>query len=563
MKFKIKNSPTKRDPATREKFKIILLLVIIFIAAFLRLWNLNNYPAGLNADEAAIGYNAYSLIQTGKDEHGIPWPIHFKSFGDYKPGLYFYLVLPFVKLLGLNIWAVRLPNAIFGILSVVLIMFLVKEIFGERSVINRFSLWSGFFLAISPWHLHYSRGGWESGVAIFFILTGVYFFFKALNSSKFFLLSALFFILSLYTYHSARLVVPLLFLGLIILYRRRIFRKANLKWIIISALIGLVLLLPLVKDFLGPAGISRFSGVGLLSDTGPFWRVNELRGQHVNPWSLPVRLLHNRLVAYGLAFFSNWLSHFNGNFLFVFGDIIERNRVPETGQMYFFDILFVVLGIYFLILKRPQNWQFIFLWLMVAPVAAAMTFQAPHALRANNMVIPLVILSAYGAVNLFDWFRKKKKIVRLAFYLFILLLIPWNVGRYLHEYYIRYSQTYPAAWEYGFDQVVDEVKKISGEYEKIYVTDRYDQPYILFLFYLKYSPEKFQQEVKLTPRDKFGFSTVRDFDKFHFETINWDELKTKSNILVVGTPEEINTSATILKRIYFKNGQTAFLVVKV
>ena len=563
MKFKIQKSKVK-STTQKSKFRgLILIFLIVFLAAFLRLWNLNHYPAGLNADEAAIGYNAYSLIQTGKDEHGISWPIHFKSFGDYKPGLYFYLVLPFVKLLGLNIWAVRLPNALLGILSVVVVMFLVKQIFGERYLANRFSLVSGFFLAISPWHLHYSRGGWEAGTATFFILAGVYFFFKALNSSKFFLLSALFFIFSLYTYHSARLLVPLLFLGLVILYRKKIFLKANLKWIIISALIGLVLLLPLVKDFLGPAGISRFSGVGLLSDTGPFWRVNELRGQHVNPWSLPVRFLHNRLVAYGLSFFSNWLSHFNGNFLFVFGDIIERNRVPETGQMYLFDILFVVLGIYFLILKRPQNWQFVFLWLMVAPVAAAMTFQAPHALRANNMVIPLVILSAYGAVNLFGWFKKKKKIVRLAFYLFILLLIPWNVGHYFYEYYVHYPKTYPAAWEYGFDQLVPYLEEIKGEYEKVYVTDKYDQPYIIFLFYLKYPPEKFQKEVKLTPRDKFGFSTVRDFDKFHFEAVNWDELKTKSNILVVGTPEEINTSATILKRIYFKNGQTAFLVVKV
>jgi len=562
MKFKIKNSKLK---IKKQSFlwRKILLWGIIVLAAVLRLVNLNHYPAGLNADEAAIGYNAYSLIQTGKDEHGISWPIHFKSFSDFKPGFYFYLVLPFVKLLGLNIWAVRLPNAILGILSVVLMMFFVKEIFGEKSVANRFSLWSGFFLAISPWHLQYSRGGWESGVAIFFILTGVYLFFKALNNPKFFLFSILFFIFSLYTYHSARLVAPLLFLGLLALFWRKIFVKANLKWIIISVLVGLILLFPLVKDFLGPAGISRFSGVGLLSDTGPFWRTNELRGQHANPWSFPVRLFHNRLVAYSLAFFSNWLSHFNGNFLFLFGDVIERNRVPETGQMCFFDILFVVLGIYFLILKRPQNWQFIFLWLMVAPVAAAMTFQAPHALRANNMVIPLVIIVAYGAINLFDWFKKKKKIIRLIFYVFILLLIPWNAGRYLHEYYVHYPKTYPAAWEYGFDQLVPYLEEIKGEYEKVYVTDKYDQPYIIFLFYLKYPPEEFQKEVKLTPRDKFGFSTVRDFDKFHFEAINWDELKTKSNILVVGTPEEINTSATILKRIYFKNGQTAFLVVKV
>lgn len=566
MKFKNHNHQQKLNlklKAPGLTWKKLLLWGIIILAAALRLYNLQNYPAGLNADEAAIGYNAYSLLQTGKDEHGIPWPIHFKSFGDYKPGFYFYLVLPFVKLLGLNVWAVRLPNAILSILSVLVIMFLVKELFGEKHLANRFSLMSGFFLAISPWHLHYSRGGWESGAALFFILLGVWLFFKALLKNKFYLWSVLSFVISLYTYHSARLVVPLLVLGLVIIYGKKIFLKVNLKWLVISVFVGLVVLIPLVRDFLGPAGFSRFSGVGLLSDTGPFWRSNELRGQHLNPFSLPIRLLHNRLVTYGLAFFSNWVSHFNGNFLFIFGDIIERNRVPETGQMYFFDILFVVFGFYFLVAHRPKNWQTILLCLGVAPVAAAMTFQTPHALRANNMVIPLVIISAYGAVSLFDWFKKKKRLVRIIFYLFILLFIPWNVGRYLHEYYVHYPQTYPAAWEYGFGEVVDEVKKISGEYEKIYVTDKYDQPYILFLFYLKYPPEKFQKEVKLTPRDKFGFSTVRDFDKFHFERINWDELRTKSNILVIGTPEEINTSATILKRIYFKNGEIAFLIVQV
>ncbi|MBU1127337.1 hypothetical protein KKF11_03250, partial [Patescibacteria group bacterium] len=69
-----------------KKKEKILLVLILLLAAALRLWGLNHYPVGLNADEAAIGYNAYSLIETGLDEHGNAWPIHFKSFGDYKPG---------------------------------------------------------------------------------------------------------------------------------------------------------------------------------------------------------------------------------------------------------------------------------------------------------------------------------------------------------------------------------------------------------------------------------------------------------------------------------------------
>src|SRR3989304_3731682 len=109
----------------------LLLFLILLLASFLRFWRLDSFPA-LNADEAAIGYNAYSLIETGKDEHGNAWPIHFQSFNDYKPGLYFYLVLPFVKVLGLNEWAVRLPGATLGVLTVLTLYFLVKELFADR-----------------------------------------------------------------------------------------------------------------------------------------------------------------------------------------------------------------------------------------------------------------------------------------------------------------------------------------------------------------------------------------------------------------------------------------------
>src|SRR4030067_2648146 len=116
-----------------------LLIGILTLAALLRFWKLDSYPA-LNADEAAIGYNAYSLLQTGHDEHGNPWPIHFQSFNDYKPGLYFYLVLPFIKFLGLNVWSVRLPNAFIGVLTVVAVYLLIKELFLNLKYISIFKI---------------------------------------------------------------------------------------------------------------------------------------------------------------------------------------------------------------------------------------------------------------------------------------------------------------------------------------------------------------------------------------------------------------------------------------
>ena len=561
-KFKVKNNNLKvKKTKNHSKLGWGLLVLIILLAGFLRIWNLNHYPHGFNADEAAFGYNAYSLIETGKDEHGQPWPINFKSFADYKPGVYVYLVLPFVKILGLNVWAVRLPAALLGTLAVFVLMFLVRDLFGEKKVTNPLSLLAGFFLAVSPWHLHFSRGAWEAGTATVFALIGVWFFLKALRYRFYYILpSVLFLIISLYAYHSTRLITPLLFIGLLVFYRKKIFLKINQRWILVTTIAGFLILVPFIIDFLGPAGLSRFSGLSIFSDTGPFWRINELRGQHADPWALSVRLLHNRYLTYGLVFFGNWLSHFNGNFLFILGDIIERSRVPETGLMYFFDILFVITGIYFLILKRPQNWQLIIFWLLLAPVAAAMTFQSPSALRANMMVIPLVIISAYGAFNIFGWFKKRIKFLRVVFCLLLLVFIPWNVGRYLHQYYVHYPQTYPFAWEYGFEQIVDYVEEVEGKYESIYMTDRLDQPYVLFLFYQRYPPSVFQKEVVLTPRDKFSYSTVRNFGKYHFQTIDWENLKNRPKSLVIGVEGEIPPSAKILKKIYFSNGGLAWQI---
>lgn len=526
----------------------ILVLTIILLSSVLRIWNLASFPAGLNADEAAIGYNAYSLIETGLDEHGDAWPIHFKSFADYKPGFYFYLSLPFVKAFGLNEWAVRLPSCFLGIISVYFLYLLIRKVFKDKN----WALFSSFLLAISPWHIHFSRGGWEANAATTFILIGVYLFFKGFKKPKWFLSSMLFFVFSLYTYHSARLIVPLLGLGLVLFYRNQVFSKKNIKMSIISFLLLIALSLSLAKSFFSESsGVSRFSGVGLMADIGPLSRINELRGQHADPASFSSRALHNKVVAYTIAFFENWLDHFHGEFLFVSGDVIKRSSVPETGQLYLFEIITLSFGIFFLLSKRPKNWQMIFLWIVVAPVAAALTFQTPHALRSHNMVIPLTAVSGLGFYKLVFYLKKKlSKNANICFLLIFSVISLWSVSRYLINYYVHYPLTFPFAWEYGFKGLIERIEPEIERYDKIYVTDRYDQPYILFLFYLKFPPEEFQSQVKLSPRDEYGFSTVKSFDKFYFGEINWDKLKDEKNILVIGTAEEIPKSDKIEEIFY-------------
>ncbi|MCL5090806.1 MAG: glycosyltransferase family 39 protein [Patescibacteria group bacterium] len=546
------------------KTKIILFLIVLS-ALFLRVYQLDKYPAGLNADEAAIGYNAYSLIKTGKDEFGHPWPINFQSFNDFKPGLYFYLVLPMVKAFGLNEWAVRLPSAILGTLTVLILYYLVRQLtlIKTPNSAEAFSLIASLLLAVSPWHIHFSRGGWETNAATFFIVLGAYLFFRALKFPLYFVLCTLSFIFSMFTYHSARVIVPFLVLGLLFFYRQEIFLKKNLKAIIGTVLVGGFFSLILLISMIGPAGVSRFSGVGIFADLGPLWRSNELRGEHLNPNGLFPRLIHNQYLEYGLRLIDNYLRHFSGEFLFVSGDEIQRNRVPGMGQFYLCLFPFLLFGVYFLLRNKSKAISFIFWWILVAPLASAMTFQSPHAIRALNLVIPLTIVVAYGIFNVWQSAKEKRKIIVILLSCYLAILLPVNFIYYLHQYYIQYPKVYPSAWEDGFKELISYVKTKNGPYDKIFVTNKYDQPYILFAFYLKYPPGKFQTEAKLTPRDQYGFSTVAHFDNYYFGPITKEILETKGRVLIIGTTEEIPDSGTIANRIYFKDSQSeAFRVIE-
>src|SRR3989344_7148639 len=185
-------------------FEKRLLFLIIILAALLRLWNLSDNPPGLTWDEASLGYNAYSLLQTGKDEYGNSWPLTLKSFGDYKPALYAYLDVPFIYLFGLNEFAVRLPSAIFGILSVLVIYFLSLKLFKIKSL----ALLSALMLAINPWAIQFSRPAFEANLALFLNLLGVYLLIKGFTDKAYMVISAFAFGLSLLSYQASKIFVP-------------------------------------------------------------------------------------------------------------------------------------------------------------------------------------------------------------------------------------------------------------------------------------------------------------------------------------------------------------------
>lgn len=521
---------------------------------FLRTVSLSDYPSGLNADEAALGYNAYSLLLTGKDEHGVSWPVNLISFGDYKPAGYAYLLIPFVKLLGLTEFAVRIPSAIFGVIAIYILYKLTKEIFNEN-----IALTASLLLCISPWHLHYSRGGWEVNVASTFILAGLWQFviWYKTSSIKNLLFTAFLLLVSMYFYQSARVIAPLLGITLIASYYKQ--SVANIKQVLIASTLSAVLLIPLGLSIVTSDASSRLSGVGLLADEGPLRRVEQLRGQHQEWNSTISRFFHNRPVIYTIQWLNNYFDHFDGNFLFVNGDEIPRNRVPETGLLYLFDFIFLFLGIVYLIKNPTALSKSIWILLLISPLAASITFQAPHALRAFTLVFALIIIVSCGIYYLLHSLHKHlKPIITLI----LICSYTWLFSRYLHEYYVHYPQEYPYAWEYGFKELAKYLVTVQDKYKQVWITDKYDQPYIILLFYLQYPPEKFQNAHVLTLRDKFNFSTVRDFDKFHFESTPWEKVRDIHSTLIVASPSDIpSVGVNIVKTINFPNNSPAFQII--
>lgn len=530
-----------------------VISVIFLFGLFLRVVQLQTSPPGFNADEAALGYNAYSILQTGKDEWGTAFPLVFKSFSDYKPGLYVYLDIPFVWLFGLNELSARLPSILLGSLSIILIYLLSKEFFKKEII----ALSTGFLLAISPWHIHYSRGAWETNVATFFILAGVFAFIKSFKNTKWLFLSSLLFIASMYTYQSPRVIVPGLILLLTIFYWNNIFIKKNIYIAIISA----ILLIPLMIILTSSAGVARFQGISVFSDIGPGVKNNQLIGEDKISGAPLTKFYHNKLTVYGSTFLTHYFDHFSPKFLFISGDPLGRNKIPEMGQLYIFEIITLFFGIGMVLKKRYENTKIILFWLILAPLASALTYQTPHATRAQNMVIPLTLISGLGLGLLIEKIYLLRKYFRYSLLALLIIVITFFVSFYLHLYYFHAPQQYALEWEYGFSKVVPFVFENKNKYQQIIISDKYDQAYILFLFYSKYDPATYQKIPKRIGDNNFGFSTIAAFDQFTFRSIGREDMQNIKNTLFVVTKEEIDDSQNYLKIINFPNGSPAFKII--
>ncbi|MBU3978580.1 glycosyltransferase family 39 protein [Patescibacteria group bacterium] len=537
----------------------VLLLFIILVASFLRLYQLGMVPSSPDWDEAALGYNAYSILQTGRDEYGKFMPIVLRSFDDYKPALYMYFIAPLIPLFGVDIISVRLPSAILGILTVLASYFLIKELFKKKDI----ALLTSFLLAISPMSIQFSRVAFETNTGVAFNVFGAYFFLKGLKKPIFLILSALFFGLNLSVYQSDRVFTPLLALAFIAILWKQVFAIPK-KYLIGALLVGIITILPLAINITtNTKSLYRFKGVSIFSE--PTTLKNETQKRYIddkNNGNITGVLFHNRWVAYSREIMSGYLSHFDLNWLFIRGDL-ARHHAPSMALLYLWELPFLLIGIYSLIFNKftTKTKLLIFAWFLLAPVPAAVTNGVPHSVRTLNFLPTFQIFVALGIINSFLFFNKYKSFgIRYLIFSGVGLFAAFNFVYYLNQYFVQQNYFTSQEWQYGYKETVSYVQEINSKYKKIVVSDRapFDQSHMFFLFYLKYPPELYQ----MAGNASGGFLESHKFDKYEFRPIDWANEERSSDILYIGRPQDFERGGNILKTINYLDGKPAIVIVE-
>jgi len=537
----------------------ILLFVIILIAGVFRFWGITTDPPSLYWDEVSQGFNSYSILKTGYDEHNEFLPIaRFQAFGDYKAPVYIYLDVPFIAIFGETPLGVRFPSALFGTLTVLVAFGLVYELLKDHKQRQTLALLTAFFLSISPWHVQLSRAAYEGNIATFFTLLGLYLFFLAKNRHFFwFVLSGISFVLGFYAFSVHRVFIPLIVIALALFYFKDLFVKKRLAILIGGCILGLVLLIPFMLYLRSPDSRLRFNEVNIFSDISIVEQSNTWIKEENN--SLLSHILHNRRVMFTFSYLNHYFDFFNPSYLFFTGDVNPRFSMQDSGELYLWELPLLIVGAYMLIKYKKRESAFIIAWFILAPVVAATARETPHALRSETYIPTYEMIAAFGMCGIITMLSKFKPLYRRLCYIAFGIIVLLTVITAVHNYFAHFPILYSREWQYGYKEAVTYVKSQENKYDIIAFTQTYGRPYIYVLFYGNVSPQTYWT-TKNETRDQFGLYNVLSLGKYQFRNTLIQPSDAGKRVLYVGDPTQIPSSLKILKTINFLNNETAFVI---
>ena len=456
--------------------KKILIITIFVIALAIRLVKLDTVPIELFGDELDAGYQAYSILKTGKDIRGYKFPIYFHSLSESKAPVYLYTTVPFVAVFGLNEWGVRLPAVFFGMVGILFIYLLAKELFSDEKIATV----SLLICSILPWHIQYSRAGLEETLLMTLVTGGIYFFLKSFRRNSSLLLSVLFFGLSVYTYPTAVIFTPIIFLILILIFRREItLIKPKL---IVSALALLALgSIPFLMGISTGQSQERFFKISIFSDQKSIDKIILKRANS----SVEERIFHNKLTRFSSVFLENYLTTFSPQFLFLKGDPAPRHNSGQ-GQLLWSLTPFLIVGFYEILKQlKDKKSRFLLLWLLSSPIASSLTSDgATHAGRLFIMIPPLVIMISLGLARILALPGLKGNFLKPV----VVLAIPISFVFYLHQYYVHYPKESWQYWQYGYKGAMTQLREVEGNYDRVILNNNHEPILLRLLFWGKVDP---------------------------------------------------------------------------
>lgn len=504
-------------PFTRKIFLEFTFVLIFVLAAFLYFYRLGEVPNGLYVDEASQGYNAYSILKTGKDEYGKSFPVLFRFLAVYAPPLYTYLTTLPVAFFGLSAFSVRALAALSAVTSSLVVYFFLKNSGFLKEKLTPF-LSSVLFL-ISPWLVLHGRYGYEVTTAFLIFSLGTLLLWRGLRDTKFIILGFGLLSLSTYASYSQRFLAPLLIISYLLFFRRKLLRRGNFKHLSLGLIIALILQIAHLAIITEPA---FFVKSGLLNKALVLSQSQKV--SKFMPHGLAI------VLSFAREFLAQFFSYFSPRSLFFLPDPDLQRSIPELSVFYFWMVIPYFVGIYFLWRERRRKFsKFILLLAFLSPIPAALTRDPFSTYRAFPLLLPLTMVIGIGVDRIIQRLSARVWIPVFGFLFAFSAVLLWR------SYFVFLPNERAKVWGYGLEILADKIKENSNE---MFVIDqtRMKPAYIELAFFLKYQPDKFQKEVHKEVKDSYyknlDFNANVSFANIETRAIDWEKDVYKKQILV-------------------------------